>query len=46
MSDDLKVAHTDRRGFLCHAVASLTLAAAGVHTGGADAGVAATSKPP
>jgi endo-1,4-beta-xylanase len=46
MSDDLKVAHTDRRGFLRHAAASLTLAAAGVRTGGADAGAAVTSKPP
>jgi hypothetical protein len=47
MSDDPKVAHTDRRGFLSHTAASLTLAdAAGVRTGGADAGVTATSKPP
>jgi hypothetical protein len=46
MSDDPNVAHTDRRGFLSHTAASLTLAGAGVRTGGADAGVTATSKPP
>jgi endo-1,4-beta-xylanase len=45
MSDDPKIANTDRRGFLRHAAASLALAAAGVRTGGAEAGVTATSKP-
>jgi len=44
MSDDPKVAHIDRRGILSHTAASPTLAAAGVRTGGADAGVTATSK--